>query len=69
MSEKRLKRGAWVQAIHGGGMDGLVTRVAKDGSWADVKWSGGWSKRMQCSYLREVDTIQRGDLTITVSDA
>lgn len=29
---------------------GLVTRVAKDGSWVDVFW-GGWSKRMLASGL------------------
>jgi len=26
---------------------GLVRRVARDGTWADVRWQGGWSKRMK----------------------
>jgi len=43
------------------GPAGLVRRVAKDGTWADVWWRGkygssfdSWTKRMKIEALREV---------------
>lgn len=56
---KRPKRGDWVKTAESR-MIGIITRVARDGSWADVRWcSGGaeWSKRMPCSALEVLHTI------------
>lgn len=44
---------------------GIVKRVAKDGSWADVKWSEGWTKRMKTEYLTILTSVGIGDWTIT----
>ena len=46
---------------------GLVLRVAKDGSWADVDW-GGWAKRMLQTSLVVKTTIPFGDGTVTDLD-
>ena len=37
-------------------MPGRITRLARDGSWADVDW-GYWSKRMQTRYLRPAPSV------------
>lgn len=60
------KRVDWVECIELPGTVGFVTRVSKDGSWADVKWSG-WSKRMRCAALRVLHTIPLGS-GVTVTD-
>ena len=44
---------------------GFVTRMAKDGSWADVRWGQGWRKRMPTSSLVVQHTIERGGWKIT----
>jgi hypothetical protein len=39
---------------------GYVTRAAKDGSWADVKWSDGtqkWKKRVPTKNLKIISSI------------
>ena len=61
-----IKRGDWVITTRdtAGSMEGMVKRVAADGSWADVDW-GAWSKRMPTAHLRVVAILQRGDWTIT----
>ena len=59
----RFIKGDWVTTDHGG--DGIVKRVASDGSWVDVEWKDGWSKRMPPSSLKKVHTIERGDLVVT----
>ena len=45
-----IKAADWVRDADGSG-PGLVVRVARDGSWVDVKWRapglGEWSKRMR----------------------
>jgi hypothetical protein len=65
-----FKRGDWVRQPGWTG-DGLVRRVARDGSWADVRWrlphGEEWTKRMPISSLEKTDTIRRGGMTITVS--
>lgn len=61
-----MKAGDWVVCKESPEMDGQVIRVARDGSWADVKWAAGWSKRMPAESLKVTDTIVRGDLTITL---
>ena len=50
-----VKRGDWVKT-RSSSMVGFVKRVARDGSWADVKWQG-WSKRMPTSSLEIMTTI------------
>lgn len=54
----RIKRYDWVTTKTGG--RGIVKRVAKDGTWADVDW-GAWSKRMPTSLLIVLTTIPIGD--------
>ena len=62
----QVKRGDWVimKSDTAGKLEGLVRRLARDGSWADVDW-GHWSKRMQTEQLIVVATIQRGAWAIT----
>ena len=58
-----MKRGDYVTCkVQPLGPVGLVYRVAKNGSWADVKWRGRiagkdeeWTKRMQRSSLVILD--------------
>ena len=50
-----VKAGDWVKAMEGNRI-GFVSRVAKDGSWADVDWHG-WTKRMKTEFLRVQTTI------------
>lgn len=58
-----VKRANWVTTRTGG--RGIVTRVARDGSWADVKWReaelGEWTKRMRTDTLIVEHTIALGD--------
>jgi hypothetical protein len=60
-----IKRADWVTTIRGGGK-GIVKRVAKDGSWADIDW-GGYTKRMSRKYLIILTTIETAD-GFTVTD-
>ena len=67
-----IQRADWVTTPEGG--LGIVRRVAKDGTWADVRWReaelGEWSKRMRVSALRVLHTIPIGDgWTVTDLDA
>ncbi len=57
-----IKQADWVTTAYGG--KGIVRRVAKDGSWADVDW-GSHSKRMPTSYLIVKTSIDVGGMTIT----
>jgi len=55
----KIKKGDWV-IEKGCKPVGYVKRVAKDGSWADVKWTTGGSKiakRMESNNLLIVTTI------------
>ncbi|HET9273705.1 MAG TPA: hypothetical protein VFO09_05510 [Methyloceanibacter sp.] len=64
---KRPRRGDWVRCAldRPDASPGFVKRVARDGSWADVRWrqqrSDGpdheWTKRMPCSALVVLHTI------------
>lgn len=59
-----VKRADWVRAVNGPAtVEGIVLRVARDGSWADVRWGDGtgreWSKRMPTSALVVLTTIRR----------
>ena len=55
-----LKRADWVTTKHGG--RGIVRRVAKSGSWADVTWYAAenynYSKRMPAHALIVLYTIR-----------
>ncbi len=59
-----VKRADWVTS---NGVLGTVQRVARDGSWADVKWNigNGHTKRMPTSVLTVQHTIPAGDYMIT----
>ena len=66
-----VKRADWVTTQDGG--NGFVTRVARNGSWADVKWRdhelGEWTKRMRTSALIVQHTIPiGGGWTVTDMD-
>jgi hypothetical protein len=63
-----MKRGDWVWCKSEPKKPynaGLVIRVAKDGSWCDVRWSGRfvpgiteyWSKRMHTEHLTQVSCV------------
>ncbi len=44
----RLKKGMAVMHVKGGADSGVVVRVARDGTWVDVRWTWGslsWPKR------------------------
>jgi len=63
----RPKRGDWVRTKESGAI-GIVRRVARDGSWADVRWrSRGeeWSKRMPTLSLIVLHTIPFPGGTVT----
>ena len=64
---KRVKRADWVTTPFGG--RGIVRRVAKDGTWADVRWRDGhleWSKRMRIAALIVQTSLPLGGgLTVT----
>ena len=59
----RVQRSDWVTTREGG--RGFVTRLARDGSWADVRWwereLGEWTKRMRTEHLIVVTTLDLGD--------
>lgn len=58
-----IKVSDWVTTSNGG--RGIVKRLAKDGSWADVNW-GSHAKRMLTKHLIVQTTIPVGDgLTVT----
>lgn len=54
----KLKSADWVTTEHGG--RGIVTKLAKDGTWANVNW-GPHSKRMPTSSLIVLTTIDISD--------
>ena len=57
-----IQRSDWVRCKSGGGGVGIVRRVARDGSWADVAWRAlGHTKRMRAAALDVVTTIPVGD--------
>jgi hypothetical protein len=64
-----IKKADWVKAkLLGFNCIGFVQRVAKDGSWADVRWKMGnqeWSKRMPSEALVPQTTIRVGDWEVT----
>lgn len=57
-AERTIRRSDWVTTKHGG--TGIVRRVAKDGTWADVDW-GTHSKRMRTDKLIILTTIPIGE--------
>lgn len=67
----KIERGDWVKVPGYPGVSGLVKRVARDGSWADVRWQAysptrhEWSKRMQVNRLHVVTTISVRGILIT----
>ena len=71
MDEVALRRGDWVTCLSDktavdGGWSGVVVRLARDGSWADVDW-GPHRKRMRTADLRIEHTLRFPDGT-TVTD-
>ncbi len=65
-----IERSDWVRAKCGG--IGVVIRVARDGSWADVRWRKlvgplplEWSKRMPTKSLTVLHTIPTPSGTVT----
>lgn len=61
-----VKRADWVTTEFGG--FGIVRRLAKDGSWADVRWrehDAEWSKRMPTTSLIVLHTIPFPGGTVT----
>ncbi|MHB9144686.1 MAG: hypothetical protein ACYC5Y_05045 [Symbiobacteriia bacterium] len=61
-----VKQTDWVRCKNDppGARVGIVKRIAKDGSWADVDW-GGWRKRMPAEFLVVVTTIPVGEFEVT----
>ncbi len=64
MSERTTipRKGDWVTCLSEGssGVLGCVHRIARDGTWADVRWHTGdahWTKRMRTTSLRILHTI------------
>lgn len=61
------RAGDWVKC-RGFETIGFVKRVARDGTWADVRWRS-WTKRMPCSVLEVQHTISMpGGWTVTDMD-
>lgn len=66
-----VKRADWVvtKSDTSGAMFGFVTRMAKDGTWADVRWMNAaglmWQKRMPTSVLIVKTTIHAFGYDIT----
>ena len=58
-----MKRTDWVTCA-GFAMVGVGQRVARDGSWVDVKWPTG-TKRMRPTKLTVQHTIKIGDYEVT----
>lgn len=58
------RRSDWVKCVAWDRPIGMVRRVAKDGSWADVDW-GSWTKRMRTDKLEVVATIPFMGGTVT----
>lgn len=58
-----VKRADWVKC-KGFNMVGLVKRVSKDGSWADVDWRSH-TKRMNTKVLEVQHTIPYADWVVT----
>ncbi len=58
-----IKRADWV-TVKDFPMVGVVQRIARDGTWADVKWSTH-TKRMPTSVLQVQHTIAMGDWEVT----
>lgn len=58
-----VKRGDWVTA-GGSSIVGLVKRLARDGSWADVDWHSH-TKRMRTKALTVQHTLQIGGWEVT----
>ncbi len=55
-----LQRADWVCCKGQSQHTGIVKRVARDGSWADVDW-GSHRKRMRTDVLSLVDTLSLRD--------
>ncbi len=63
----QVRRGDWVRTKESR-VIGFVRRVARDGSWADVRWRDGgaeWSKRMPTWALIVEHTIPFMGMYIT----
>lgn len=64
-----IKIADWVRTKqHSGGALGIVRRIAKDGSWCDVRWrlnGDEWSKRMATDALEVLHTIPFMGGTVT----
>lgn len=65
MSDAQVRKADWVVTkLDPTGPHGFVTRMAKDGSWVDVRWSVGghtWTKRMRLDELDVKHTIRLAD--------
>lgn len=57
---RQVKRADWVTCPGFEHIIGVVSRVAKNGVWADVKWPTG-TKRMLTQHLEVQTTIAFGD--------
>lgn len=65
-----IRRGDWVEVIMSSVSNavGVVRRVSKDGTWADVRWyeaGEAWSKRMRCSCLAVKTRLMVGNVEVT----
>jgi hypothetical protein len=61
---QRIARSDWVATRAQPSFTGFVLRVARDGSWADVRWSTPyetWTKRMPTANLIAQHTIPLAD--------
>ena len=63
MSKKKLERGDQVVFKCTNPATGWVMRVAKDGSWADVRWDSG----MDCQYVKRHETKNMVKLTLIMN--
>ena len=64
----QIQKSDWVTTMTSSSRVGLVRRVAKDGTWADVMWRSGnetWTKRMKTSVLRIETTLRWEDFSVT----
>jgi len=60
-----IKKSDWVTCVGFPPTYGTVRRVAKDCTWADVKWSNGNKKRMNTKALEVHSTISILGVDIT----
>ncbi len=60
-----IKKSDWVKCKNTSNVLGIVTRAAKDKTWADVKWNNGINKRMDTKVLEVCHTISAFGYMVT----